>query len=67
MKMDEKKEYVSLDCSVILFDNEDIVTASSLSLSGFSTDPNSNAGDVSFDNWGSWFYAAIWIIILDNY
>lgn len=53
MKMDEKKEYVSLDCSVILFDNEDIVTASSLSLSGFSTDPNSNAGDVSFDNWGS--------------
>lgn len=52
MKMDEKKEYVSLDCSVILFDNEDIVTASSL-LSGFLTDSNSNAGDVGFNTFGS--------------
>lgn len=50
MKMDEKKEYVSLDCSVILFDNEDIVTASSLS--GFLTDPNSNAGDFDFNTIG---------------
>lgn len=53
MKMDEKKEYVSLDCSVVLFDNEDIVTASSLSLSGLLTDPSSNDGDVGFDKWGS--------------
>ena len=51
MKMDEKKEYVSLDCSVVLFDNEDIVTASSLS--DHLTDSNSTAGDVDFDNWGS--------------
>ena len=50
MKMDEKKEYVSLDCSVILFDNEDIVTASSLS--GFLTDSSSNTGDVGFDTFG---------------
>mgnify|MGYP004624494207 CR=1 FL=1 len=47
MKMDEKKEYVSLDCSVVLFDNEDIVTASSIS--GLLTDPNSNAGDFGFN------------------
>ena len=52
MKMDEKKEYVSLDCSEILFDNEDIVTASSLSLSGFLTDSSSNTGDVGFDTFG---------------
>ena len=51
MKMDKKKEYVSLDCSVVLFDNEDIVTASSLS--SFLTDSNSNAGDVGFNTFGS--------------
>lgn len=51
MKMNEKKEYVSLDCSVILFDNEDIVTASLLS--DLWTDPNSNAGDVGFGTFGS--------------
>ena len=50
MKMDEKKEYVSLDCSVILFDNEDIVTASLLS--DFISDSSSNAGDVGFNTFG---------------
>ena len=32
-----KKEYIELDCSVICFDNEDIVTASKLDSLGVGT------------------------------
>ena len=42
-----KKEYVELNCSVVRFDNEDIVTASTLSTASINRD--GDLADLAYD------------------
>lgn len=45
-----KKEYTTPECSVIMFDTEDVITTSGGKLNAYEVDAISNNADLSFDN-----------------